>query len=289
MVRFSLIVATKDRTAELARLIASIDCQSESDYELIVVDQNDDDRLLSILERGAHQEKIRRIKCRPAVSLARNVGMDHAQGEIIAFPDDDCWYPPNTLELVSGWFETHRPYDILALNSLDENGVRSANRWFQDSCDLSPLNAYRTSVGYAFFIRADGIARAVRYDEGIGPGANTPYLGGEDSDFILMAMEKGARGRFEAKWHIGHPMKDIRNASVSRDRAYIYGLGMGFVQRKHRLIWLWAGLAAFDFGRAVCAFVVGRREPAAVWYRHGRGLIDGFFALGSTASAYHSK
>ena len=282
MPEFSLIVATRDRTTELARLVRSIDSQSKVDYELIIVDQNDDDRLVLILESGPHPEKIRHVRCSPGISRARNVGMECAQGEIIGFPDDDCWYPPKTLEIVSGWFKAKRSYDILALNSLDENGVRSCNRWFQDSCDLNLLNVYRTSVGYGFFIRADGVARTVRYDEGIRSGANTPYLGGEDSDFILMAMEKGARGRFEAKWHIGHPLKDIRNASVSRDRAYIYGLGMGFVQRKHRLVWLWAGLAAFDFGRAVCAFVAGRREPAALWYRHGRGLIDGYFRQGSS-------
>lgn len=278
MLEFSLVVATKNRTAELARLIASIDEQTGPDYELIIVDQNEDDRLIPLLKASNHREKIRHIRCIPGVSGARNVGMDQAKGKIIGFPDDDCWYPPGVLGEVWDWFEKNESYDILALNSLDENGVRSCNRWFQDSCDLNLLNVYRTTAGYTFFVRGDGVARMVRYDEGIGPGANTPYLGGEDSDFILMAMEKGARGRFEAKWHIGHPLKDIRNASVSRDRAYIYGLGMGFVQRKHGLLWLWAGLAVFDFGRAMCAFVVGRREPAALWYRHGRGLVDGFFA-----------
>jgi glycosyltransferase involved in cell wall biosynthesis len=278
MPEFSLVVATKDRTGELARLIASLDGQTRGDYELIIVDQNGDDRVIPILEQSANQDRIHRIRSSPGVSRARNAGMELAQGKVIAFPDDDCWYPPNTLDAVSDWFNANRSYDILTLNSLDENGARSCNRWFQDSCDLNLLNVYRTSVGYSIFIRADGIARTVRYDEEIGPGANTPYLGGEDSDFVLMAMKKGARGRFEAKWHIGHPLKDIRNASVSRDRAYIYGLGMGFVQRKHRLLWLWAGLAAFDFGRATCAFVVGRREPARLWYRHGRGLVAGYLA-----------
>jgi glycosyltransferase involved in cell wall biosynthesis len=281
MPKFSLVVATKGRTAELARLIASIKRQSVTDYELIIVDQNEDDRLISIIESSGIQQKIHHLRCKTGVSLARNVGMDHAQGDIIAFPDDDCWYPPGILDNVSGWFEANPSYDLLTLNSLDENGVRSCNRWFQDSCDLNLLNIYRTSVGYSIFMRGSRIARTVRYDEGVGPGAGTPYLGGEDSDFVLLAMEAGARGRFEAKWYIGHPLKDIRNASVSRDRVYIYGLGMGFVQRKHRLVWLFAGLAAFDFGRALSASLVGRREPAMLWYWHGRGMIDGFLRAGA--------
>lgn len=276
MPEFSLIVATKGRTAELARLIASIEAQNESNYELIVVDQNEDARLEPVLSASEHPERIRHLRCRAGVSLARNVGMNQAKGAIIGFPDDDCWYPPETLQNVSEWFRGHAAYDMLTLNSLDENGVRSCNRWFQDSCDINVINVYRTSVGYSIFIRGNELAQSVRYDEGIGPGADTPYLGGEDSDFVLLLMQKGVRGRFEAKWHIGHPLKDIRNASVSRDRAYIYGLGMGFVQRKHGLWWLSAALSAFDFSRAAGAFLVGRREAARLWYRHGHGIVVGF-------------
>ena len=280
----SLIVATKGRTAELERLIDSVDGQDKGDYELIIVDQNGDDRLIPIIERSANPHKIIHLKSSPGVSRARNVGMENARGKIIAFPDDDCWYPPDILKVVSDWFETNRSYDILTVNSLDADGRRSANRWFQNSCDLSPLNIDRTSIGYSIFIRADGIARTARYDELIGPGAGTQYLGGEDSDFVLAAMRLGARGRFEAKWHVYHPLKDIRNASVTRDRVYIYGLGMGFVQRKHRLAWIWAGITGFDFVRAVGAFVVGRRQSATLWYWHGRGLIDGFLANRAASS-----
>jgi glycosyltransferase involved in cell wall biosynthesis len=278
MPEFSLIVATKGRTDELARLIASIDKQDDADYELIIVDQNEDDRLVPIIELSAHKESVVHIRCGTGVSRARNAGIEHARGKIIAFPDDDCWYPPDTLKVVSDWFDGNPSYDILALNSLDADGVRSSNRWFQKSCDLNLLNVYRTSVGYAYFIRANELARIVRYDEGIGPGADSPYLGGEDTDYILALMKCGARGRFEAKWHVGHPLKDIRDASVSRDRVYIYGQGMGFVQRKHHLAWLSVGIVAFDYGRALCAFLLGRRPQATLWYWHGRGLIDGFFA-----------
>lgn len=69
---FSLVVATKGRTEELARLIASIDGQSSTDYELIVVDQNDDDRLVPILGGSTNQENIRHIRCSPG-SLSRGM------------------------------------------------------------------------------------------------------------------------------------------------------------------------------------------------------------------------
>ena len=171
MPEYSLIVATKDRTTELARLIASLDSQNQSDYELIIVDQNDDERLVPIIQRSSKKEKIVHIRCRPGVSLARNVGLEHARGKIIAFPDDDCWYPPNILNDVSGWFDANPSYEILSVMSRDANGEQSGNGWFQNSCNLSSLNIYRTSIGYAYFIRSNGIARRIRFDEGVGPGA----------------------------------------------------------------------------------------------------------------------
>lgn len=45
MPRFSLIVATIGRTAEFSVLLESLAGQETRDFELIVVDQNPDDRL----------------------------------------------------------------------------------------------------------------------------------------------------------------------------------------------------------------------------------------------------
>jgi len=276
MPEFSLIVATKGRADELGRLIRSLDEQQYADYELIIVDQNDDDRLLPVIESSAYPHKISHLRCGTGASRARNVGIKHACGQILAFPDDDCWYPPNLLKSVSEWFHANPAYDMLSVTSRDDDGRKSCNRWFQQSCDIALINVYRTSAAATYFIRATERVLSIRYDEGIGPGAATPYLGGEDSDYVLALLHAGVRGRFEAKWHIGHPLKDIRDASISKDRAYIYGQGMGFVQRKHRLVWLSLLQLAFDHGRALCAYLVGRREPAKLWYWHGRGVMDGF-------------
>lgn len=286
---FSLVVATKDRTSELARFISSLVDQGEADYELIIVDQNDDDRLAPIIALSANPEKILYIRCSPGVSRARNLAMEHARGKIIAFPDDDCWYPPGILKVVSEWFDANRSYEILSITSRDADGVCSCNHWFQDSCDITLLNVFRTSGGHGYFIRADGVARTVRYDVGIGPGSGTPYLCGEDCDFILTAMENGARGRFEAKWHIGHPRKDVHNGSVSPERVYGFGQGMGFVQRKHRLAWLWVAFNVYDYGRALCFSAFGKLAQAKLWYWHGRGLIKGFRLPDSNCDAGKSQ
>lgn len=59
---FSLIVTTKDRTRELADLLQSLDRQRFRSFELIVSDQNADDRLLPVLAPFRQQFPLRHIR-----------------------------------------------------------------------------------------------------------------------------------------------------------------------------------------------------------------------------------
>src|ERR1700749_1024458 len=102
----SLIVASLHRTAELERLLASLETQSFRDFEVIVIDQNPDQRLADVL--GKHPVlNLSHLRCPPGASRARNMGIKAAQGEIIGFPDDDCWYSTDLLQTVSKWFASH--------------------------------------------------------------------------------------------------------------------------------------------------------------------------------------
>src|SRR5271166_2242893 len=103
----SLIIATLGRVTELDRLLASLDRQTYKDFEVIVVDQNLDDRLLPLL-REHKRLSIHRLRSSAGLSRARNAGMRAAKGDIFCFPDDDCWYPDQLLAIVSEWFEMHR-------------------------------------------------------------------------------------------------------------------------------------------------------------------------------------
>ncbi len=55
MPRFSFIVGTKDRTKEFAVLLSSLAEQQMRDFELVVVDQNADNRLTPLVKVRAAQ------------------------------------------------------------------------------------------------------------------------------------------------------------------------------------------------------------------------------------------
>ena len=97
--RCCLIVATIGRVELLERLFISLSDQQHSSFRVVVVDQNGDGRLDDLVARYGNACHIEHLKV-PAVgvSAARNVGLTRlADAELVAFPDDDCFYDPLTL------------------------------------------------------------------------------------------------------------------------------------------------------------------------------------------------
>jgi glycosyltransferase involved in cell wall biosynthesis len=275
MPRFSLVIPTLGRTTEVAEVFASIVAQNRTDIEIIVVDQNDDDRLVAMVEDLARNLPVMHVRLKEkSLSMARNAGLDHATGQIIAFPDDDCWYPSNLLDKVDGWFKKNARYEVLAVGALDAEGLSSGNRWLQNSCDISPLNAMRTTFASSLFICTARINPNLRFD---------PRLpAGEETDFVLRLLATGPRGRFDRNLHIHHPRRDMLSGTVSRERARKYGMGMGIVVRRHSLILVWCGLIMYDLARTVLVSARGQFENARFCLAHTSGLFRGFVLPEST-------
>ena len=86
---FDLVVATVGRVDELERLLGSLERQTHRGFTVLVVDQNDDDRLRPLL--AAHPAlDIAHLRSAPGLSRARNAALGAADGGLVAFPDDDC-------------------------------------------------------------------------------------------------------------------------------------------------------------------------------------------------------
>lgn len=279
---FSLVVATVDRTEELGQLFASILDQGLTGIEVIVVDQNPDDRLCSYIEdlsKSVACKHIHENGC--GLSWARNRGLEAAAGEFVAFPDDDCSYSPGLLRGVVEWLRANPSYGLLAVGSVDDMGTPSGNRWVQSSCDIRPHNAFRTTFSSSLFFWRSAIPADARFDELIGAGAQTPYGSGEETDFVLHLLNHGLRGRFERSMKIVHPRRDMLTSEISKDRAIGYGRGMGRVLRKHSLHALWAGLVTYDLARYGLVWTQGNRDAAQLCLAHAKGLVSGFTAATS--------
>jgi glycosyltransferase involved in cell wall biosynthesis len=276
MQKISLVIATIGRVNELEVLFKSISSQSYPLLECIVVDQNVDDRLRETLDSWSRVLSIRRLRSTPGLSRARNVGLKYADGDIVAFPDDDCWYADSLLHDVAGWFESHPDYGILTVGAEDQAGVSSGNRWIQSHCEIEPINAFRTTFSSTIFVRRSAAAREVRFDESLGVGAGTAYSCGEETDYILELLKKGERGYFDRRLHIYHPKRDMLSGQVDQARAAAYGRGMGYVLRKHSHMAIWLGFMAYDLVRSAVVAIKGEGRAASLCLHHGMGVASGY-------------
>ena len=103
MPRISVILPTRDRPPLLSRAVASVLAQTERDYELIVVDNNRAEPAVMARHRGEPWLSDPRVRVVSASNAAtagasRNVGLDAATGEWIAYLDDDDAYRPTKLQ-----------------------------------------------------------------------------------------------------------------------------------------------------------------------------------------------
>lgn len=100
MTAVSVILPSYNRDHLLDRAISSVTAQTFSDFELIIVDDASTDETCAIVQAYA-DERIRYLRSeqRRGAAAARNLGINAASGEFIAFLDSDDEWLPEKLQL----------------------------------------------------------------------------------------------------------------------------------------------------------------------------------------------
>ena len=96
----SIIVPVYNCISSLKRCIDSIQRQTFTDWELLLVDDGATDGSGYLCDQAASSDNRIRVLHKPngGVSSARNMGLDHAQGEYVMFCDSDDWVEPEWCE-----------------------------------------------------------------------------------------------------------------------------------------------------------------------------------------------
>lgn len=228
----SLIVATRGRVEELGALFDSLLAQDEPAIEIIVVDQNDDDRLAPVMARFADRLTLRWRRSSVAnANHARNMGLRMACGAIVGFPDDDCIYPPGVLARVLSAFDADPPLRVLTGPAASPDGGLGSGRWRQDAGEITIANVWISVIEFNLFIRRETALALGGFDERLGPG--TLFGSAEGNDLVVRAIRAGHRALYDPAQQIVHPDKRLTETAVAR--AEPYGAGLGFVLRRHQV------------------------------------------------------
>ena len=270
----SLIVATLNRVKELERLLSSLERQSCKDFEVILVDQNPDDRLLPALQKHSGV-RIHHLRSERGLSRARNIGLRAAKGDIIAIPDDDCWYPDQLLETVTEWFGMHPEFDSLFTGIRTEENKNLAPRWTPRLGRCTIKNILYCGGSISAFMRMRLIRAVGFFNEDIGQGAPTRYQSGEDLDYFIRFAERGWQGWYEPSFVVHHP--ELRSIERFRRTSHNYALGVGYVLRIHGYsLWCLSKFLSRSCGWAAVNLCKGDMSLAQAYFLRAAGLLHGY-------------
>ena len=231
----SLVLCTYGRTNEVDNFLNSIYTQTKKPKEIIVVDQNEENILHHILKKWGSKLPIihKRVNFKGA-SKSRNFGAKQAVSALIAFPDDDCLYPPTLIENISSLFKLKAEVDTiltakiepseisssLSKPHLSYSGVTSILDLFKAKAETSNIFSRKSKLELLLYI----------FNENIGPGANTPWVSNEETDLLIRLLKQGATIIKLKELSIAH-----HSLQVSPSRSLKYGMGRFEVIKKHRL------------------------------------------------------
>jgi len=138
----SVIIPTYDRRSVLGRAIRSVLSQTFKDFELIVVDDGSEDSTSEYLSRF-DGELTALFQVNNGVSSARNLGIKHSQGELLAFLDSDDEWLPEKLARQTALFQGAGPLFVCHTDEI----------WFRHGKQM-PQRSYHAKQGGRFFERA---------------------------------------------------------------------------------------------------------------------------------------
>jgi len=148
-----------------------------------------------------------------SLSTARNIALRHigttddlAHTDAIAFPDDDCWYPPHLLaragRLLTDW-------DVVMGSYSARPPHVNGERFPKVPAELDWRRAYERTASVTQFYAAGAVRDVGPFDERFGAGARYPSA--EDADYLVRAIQRGWRCFYEPSLVVGHPEREAPN------------------------------------------------------------------------------
>ena len=231
----SLVVSTRNRGVRLGDFFASLTrlAPPAESWELILVDNGSTDGTADAIHRFAASASfpVRYVRAAtPGLSHARNAGLRHAGGRIVAFTDDDCYPHPDYLRAIVEVFERH-PAGIIGGRVVlhDPEDARVGVKDAPEAFEISPGQFVRAGVmhGANMAVRREVLEQIGGFDPLLGAG--TRCMAGEDTDFIARALWAGWTVRYDPRPVVAHhhgrkgPDADRQRRSYDRGRGAYYG------------------------------------------------------------------
>jgi glycosyltransferase involved in cell wall biosynthesis len=241
----SLIICTRDRCRQLACCLESVrHLTFDRPWELIIVDNGSTDGTAVVVSEFIKTTKVRAIylfEPTRGKSAGLNTALKSANGQILAFTDDDCYPAPDFLSKVWSAFDDasvgyiggrvmlHDPADYpITINESTTPITYPARSFVCAGCIQGANMAFRRRV----LVDIGG------FDPAFGPGASFPAA--EEIEAVSRASAMGWKGGYHpeavVRHHHGRKAADI----AALTKWYAIGRGafhMKLLLRGHKFLW----------------------------------------------------
>ena len=280
--KFSLVMSTLGRFEEVVEFIDSLQKLKHKDIELIIVDQNEEDKLQQMCSalKVEFPFYFLRTPHEKGASRGRNTGISKATGDVVCFPDDDCVYPPDLLNRVIEVFEKEK-VDIVCGRASAPDG-RSINGRFETSAQsVDRKNVFTTQIEWTIFFKREVFDRVVGFDQNVGVGASTPWQSCEGPDITLRALSAGYSVYYHPEVYAFHPELNIvtpDDAMIQKGRRYARGMGYVFKKHNYRFLYF-SWYLVRPFGGALLALSKLRVQRARYYVQVIVGRLEGYYGI----------
>lgn len=194
--KVSVIIPTYNRADMLLNSVNSVLQQTYSNIELIVVDDASTDNTLEVVE-NINDKRFRYIKLpeNMGASSARNVGVEYAESDIVAFEDSDDIWRLDKLEKQMNYWKAHSEFSMIYcqynMHVREIECLAPNKEWYGDlEGDIFPWLLLRNTVGAPTMIMYKNCFQDVG-------GFDTTLRSLEDWDFAIRFAEKYMVGYVE--------------------------------------------------------------------------------------------
>lgn len=223
--RVSVVVCTYNGGRTLDQCLQSLGELDYPDYEVIVVDDGSTDNTSEILQGFPGVQAIRQAN--QGLSVARNVGLQAATGEIVAYTDDDCFADPDWL--------THLVYQ---LERTDAAGVGGPNLtpedgWLASCVAASPGQPTHVLISDQVAEHIPGCNMAFRKEALLTVNGFDPIFrkAGDDVDLCWRLQQSGRWITFAPGAFVWHHRRQSPRSYLKQQAGY--GEAEGLLYFKH--------------------------------------------------------
>jgi GT2 family glycosyltransferase len=217
--QISAIIPTCGRTELLLNCVASIISGNYEDYEILVIDQDPSQQLLhGLAQRFPGERRLRYFFLdRAGASSARNLGLQEARCEIVAFIDDDAVADPAWLQAIHEAFLAFQPPPALIAGRIDPIWPGKRPEWYPQEREyllglynigdeLRSMPEHDQPVGANMAGLRQVILALGGFDQNLGPNyfRKRPMVTGEDALLGRRARQAGYSVLYQPRARVCH-------------------------------------------------------------------------------------